>query len=61
MMAKIKCMMFGHKYFILRNYTLECKKLACKRCNKKFGLHHGVGVVLPWDAELEREMKMLYD
>jgi hypothetical protein len=51
-MNKMLCLIFGHRYRILRKITPYVRELKCKRCKKEFGMNDDVKVVLPLDQEL---------
>ena len=53
----IWCMLFGHKYFLIRNLTSWSRKIGCHRCNKRFAMNDDVRVVLGWDEDFEKLYK----
>lgn len=47
------CWILGHKYFVVKIFSKEHRKLQCYRCKKQFGMHDSTQSLFPWDAELE--------
>jgi hypothetical protein len=56
----IKCSILGHQYMIVKRYSKNVQKIACKRCHKVFGINHDVRAVLEWDDELDEMIKLCY-
>lgn len=50
---RVFCVLFGHKYKVVKEYSPEIRKLKCSRCGKFFGMHDGVNALVPWDYEME--------
>ena len=46
------CKIFGHKYYILKEFGTS-RKLGCKRCKKKFGMHDPTKTLIEWNSDLE--------
>ena len=57
---KIMCMLFNHEYVMDIYYDANVQKIKCSRCGKKFGINHSVMAIVDWDADLERDMKIIY-
>ena len=57
---KIMCVLFNHKYVMDIYYDANVQKIKCSRCGKKFGINHSVMAIVDWDADLERDMKIIY-
>ena len=52
-MKKLLCLIFGHKYKVIRDITPYIRELRCKRCKKEFGMNDDVKILLPLDQELK--------
>lgn len=53
-MKKLICLIFGHKYKLVKNLSYNCQKIKCKRCDKMFSINHNMKTILDWDYELEQ-------
>lgn len=53
--ARILCDLFGHKYALDKRYSNTIDRAKCTRCNRKFGIHHGLKCIVDWDEDLENE------
>lgn len=49
----IACLLFGHKYFVIKEYSKTTRKVGCRRCKKLWGMNDRVKAFIPWDSELE--------
>lgn len=49
----IKCKLWFHDYFFIKNLSADAQKIGCRRCGRTFGINYSVRCVLPWDDELE--------
>jgi hypothetical protein len=49
---KLICALYGHALGVVHNCSSQSQHLACSRCGKHFGIHHGVRAFVDWDAEL---------
>ena len=56
----LKCLRGYHDFHILIYFDDNVQKIICERCGKMFGINHSVKAILPWDAELEKAMKIAY-
>ena len=52
MLERLMCAVFGHKYFVEREFV-GARKVGCTRCLMKWGMHDGTRSSVPWDEELE--------
>mgnify|MGYP006921360610 CR=1 FL=1 len=50
-MKNIVCLLFNHKYRLLRKVTSTIREVYCARCHKKFGMNDDVQAVLPLTDE----------
>ena len=50
---KLICFIFGHKYWVIREYSPTVRKVGCKRCFGEWGMNDSVKAFVPWDSELE--------
>ena len=41
-----------HRWVIVKPLPPNCSKLTCS-CGRKYGVNHHLGIILPWDRELE--------
>lgn len=57
--TKIKCILFGHKYFLIKRLTPWSKKIGCSRCAKQFGMNDDVKCIIEWSDELEEMYKVI--
>lgn len=49
-MKKIICFIFGHQYFVKKEFDGGyCRCLGCKRCSQFFAMNDDVKVLLKWD------------
>lgn len=55
----IMCLLFGHKYSLIRNITPTIKEIKCDRCNLEFGMNDDLEVLLPLDKNLKETHKEL--
>ena len=52
-MNKVLCFLFGHRYFIIKEFSYAVRKVGCFRCGRKWGMNDRVKVFIKWDRELE--------
>ncbi len=46
--------LFGrHRYFVVEEFSFECRKLGCKLCKKTFAMNDHVKALLEWDSDFE--------
>ena len=41
-----------HKYYMIKRFDNQTRKMGCKRCNKKWGMNDRVKALVEWDADL---------
>lgn len=58
-MKEIICMIFGHKYTLLRYITSWCREIKCNRCKKEFAMNDELRYVLPLDNDLKELNNLL--
>lgn len=58
---RIKCKIFGHNYYLLKELSSQSDLIKCERCNKMFAINYSVRCLLPWDRELEKFYKEFYE
>jgi hypothetical protein len=49
--------LFRHKYYVIIEFGRGQRKVGCKRCHKKWGMHDGLRTIVEWDADFDE----LYD
>lgn len=49
----VLCRLFGHKYFVIKRFDAETRKVGCKRCHRAWGMNDRVKAFVEWDADLE--------
>ena len=59
-MRKFICWIFGHKYFVIKEFNKTTRKLGCRRCGRRFGMNDYVKSLLDWDGELEELTQIAY-
>ena len=47
------CLLFGHKWFVEKEFTPDTRKVGCHRCGKRWGMNDRLGILVQWDDELE--------
>jgi len=46
----LKCLIFGHQYFVVQNFGYATRKVGCCRCHKRWGMNDRVKAFVPWDG-----------
>ena len=49
---KIVCLLLGHRYYVVQNFSAYSRRIACERCKKSFGMNDQVQAVIPWCEDL---------
>jgi|DEB0MinimDraft_3_1074331.scaffolds.fasta_scaffold08462_4 hypothetical protein len=49
----IKCLLFGHKYRIVQQFSKTVRRIKCDCCGGDWGMNDRVRVIVKWDSELE--------
>ena len=52
-MKKLLCFIFGHRYFVIKEFSHTVRKVGCSRCGEKWGMNDEVKAFITWDDELE--------
>ena len=59
-MRRIFCLIFGHKYFRVKQLTDDSLLVGCKRCKKYYGMNKSVCAILPFDKEMEEMYRKVF-
>lgn len=51
---KLICLLFGHKYRLLRSVTSYCREIKCRRCKAEFVMNDDWLSLLPLDDEFKK-------
>jgi hypothetical protein len=52
-MKKLICLLLGHQYAKVIDFTPWSRMIACKRCRSRWGMNDDAMALIPWCAELE--------
>jgi hypothetical protein len=58
MIERLMCVLFGHKYVVLKPLSYTSRKVGCTRCHRAWGMNDSVKAFIPWNDELEEMYKM---
>ena len=53
MIARLCCLVFGHKYVVERLFSPIARKVGCTRCGSSWAMNDRVRAFVPWDGEFE--------
>lgn len=54
LLPRLKCLILGHRMYVVQELTYISRRIACSRCHGDWGMNDDVRVVIPWCVELER-------
>jgi hypothetical protein len=52
-MNKVLCWFLGHRWFVIKRFSADCRKVGCRRCGAVWGMNDRVEALVEWDWELE--------
>lgn len=52
-MNKLICRLIGHRYFVVKRFSIDCRKVGCSRCLKSWAMNDSVKAFLPWDSDFD--------
>ena len=53
MLERLKCLLLGHKFRVLRRMNPGARQVGCDRCRERWGMHDTTRAFVPWDDQLE--------
>lgn len=56
---RLFCAVLGHKYVVLRRFSITARQVGCSRCDRKWGMHDPTYSLIPWDKDLENLHRLL--
>lgn len=56
---RLLCALLGHKYVVLRRFSITSRQVGCTRCKCKWGMHDPTYSLIPWDKDLEDMYRLI--
>lgn len=51
--ARLCCLLFGHRFHVLRQMNPGARKVGCRRCDGTWAMHDRTRAFVPWNSEIE--------
>lgn len=61
MLNRIVCWLVGHRHRVLKKYGPRHKKVGCRRCKQVWCMADRMGIVVPWDGQIESDLETLLE
>ncbi|ASY64441.1 hypothetical protein SJ05684_c30170 [Sinorhizobium sojae CCBAU 05684] len=62
LIGRLRCRIGWHRRLDVIQSFGSAQHIGCPDCGKRFGIHHGIRSVVPWDADLHSMYEMMgYD
>ncbi len=57
LIKRVKHLFGRHDYFIIKNFSSDCRKIGCRLCNKTYAMNDRVKALCEWDNDFEELYK----